>query len=478
MRKAGLIFSCILGLALTLSGQEPVHSQGQSLLFLPEGNYTRAEIACRVREEDEAFLPAEGRGLVQGEFRATARHRLDSLSRVEGSVLYERGVKRAVRWNTSSDWALLAPYVTLDSLGGDLQKEQYSFHARYARHLGKAFAEGAIDYRALHEYRDFDPRPRNVTADLSFFLAGGVRVGRSALSLEAAYRKYHQNDDLEFMDPRGHNTTIFHYLGLGCHYDRFSASTASMDIRFRGEGFSAALRLEPQDGTGWTGRLSYSWLDIVRQVKGQNEAPMSSLLHQDLRLQGAYKWTRASVSAELSYRLKQGTENVLDQTGAFLPLLELTLFREAVWDAGLAATLVSGGWTWAPTASFVSRQAEGIYPARHFSLCYLEARLPVTYAAPSDGPWTWDAGLTLGAHGCLAADYDIPASLLDERFQAYYAGMYERFSDHAASAVLRGRIARRISTDLMLQLGAEAGYTHYFSAHHCLTVLLSFGIMF
>ncbi|MCR5351217.1 MAG: hypothetical protein K6E35_01815 [Bacteroidales bacterium] len=477
MRNRGILSVYLLALALTLDAQEPVRSQGQSLLFRPDGDFTRAELGGRIRTEDEAFLPAEGRGLVQGEFRATARHWLDSLSRVEGSVLYERGVKRAVRWNTSSDWALLAPYVTLDSLGGDLQKEQYSFQARYARTIGRAFAEAAIRYRALHEYRDFDPRPRNITADLEFLLSGGVRVGRSALALEAGYRKYHQNGFLSFMDPHGHNTSIIHYLGLGRHYDRFSGSSASMDIRFRGDGFSAALRLEPRDGMGWTGCLSYTWLDIVRQVKGQNEAPMSSLLHQKLLLRGGYKWGHASVFADLSYRLRQGTEHVLDQTGAFLPLLDLTLYLEPTWEAALSGTVESSGWIWAPSARFASRRAEGIYPARHLALRYVEAQLPVAYVAP-DGPWTWNAGLTLGAHATLSSACQIPDSLLDERFREYYSQMYARFSDHALSASLRGGIERHLRDGLSLLLAAEAGYTHYFTGHYRIDGHLSFGIMF
>ncbi len=475
MKYISSIIAVTLLLALPLAAQQPVRTQGQSLLFLPEGDFTRADAGCRVRSEDEAFLPAEGRGLVQGEFELAARHRLDSLSRVEGFARYERGVKRAVRWNTSSDWALLAPYVTLDTLGGDLQKEQYTFRARYARTLGAAFAEGAISYRALHEYRDFDPRPRNVTADLELTLAGGVRTGRSALSLEAGYRKYHQNGMLDFKDPRGHNTAIFHWLGLGSHYTRLSPS---LDIRFRGEGFSTALRLEPIDGTGWTGRLSYTWLDIVRHAKGQNEAPMSSLLSQELALGGGYKWRRASLAANLSYRLRQGTENVLDGTGSYLSLAELTLYREPAFEAALSGTLESGRWTWAPSARYVHRTAEGVYPARDFTLSYTEMLLAAAYSTASDGPWAFDAGLSLGGHVTLDSGYHIPASLLDDRFRSYYDGLYERFADHALSAALRGAVSRRIAADLRLRLGAAAGYTHYFTGHRRIDAHLTVGIVF
>ena len=474
MRYCLSILTALL-LALPLSAQQSVREQGQSLLFLPEGDFTCAEAGFRVRSEDAAFLPAEGRGLVQGEFLLTARHRLDSLSRVEGSAGYERGVKRAVCWNSSSDWALLAPYVTLDTLGGDLQKEQYTFRARYARRIGKAFATGAVSYRALHEYRDFDPRPRNVTADLEILVGGGLQAGRSALSLEAGYRKYHQNGDISFMDPRGHNTAVFHWLALGNHYARLSPS---LGIRFRGEGFSAALRLEPLDGTGWTGRLSYTWLDIVRHAKGQNEAPMSSLLHQDLTLGGGYKWQHASVAADFSYRLKQGTEHVLDGVGSYLSLAELTLYREPAFEAALSGTVESGAWTWAPFARFVSRSAEGLYPARDFSLSYAEMLLAATYSTHPEGPWAFDAGLSLGGHVTLAGGYHIPASLLDDKFQAYYDTLYERFTDHAASATLRGAVSRRVAGDLWLRLAAEAGYTHYFTGHRRTDALLTLGIIF
>ena len=334
MRKCWLILALLTGVTLPLAGQ--VRSEGQTLLFQPEENRTRTQVGFRMREEDDACLPAEGKGLLQGEFRAHSRHSLDSIHRVEGHASYERGVKRAVNWNTSSDWDLLAPYITLDTVGGDLQKEQYRFAARFASRPGRFFYSLWADYRALHEYRNVDPRPRNITADLQVSAQGGLQMGAYALSLEAGYRRYHQSEDVEFMDPRGNNTSVLHYLGFGRYSTRFSGAKKNTAVRFNGNGFTARLVLEPVNGLGWIGGASYAWLQVARHLPGNNETPITQLLNQEFALWGGHKWSQAYLRADAQLRLRTGTENIVDQTSAFNVLAGLPMLQALSWKASVS----------------------------------------------------------------------------------------------------------------------------------------------
>ncbi len=89
------------------------------------------------RHEDEAFDPAQGDGALSGMFRVESYLRLDSRSAVFAGADYTNGTQRNVRWNSTSDYRLLYPYILADSIGGDLKQEQYHFYGGYTRMDGR-----------------------------------------------------------------------------------------------------------------------------------------------------------------------------------------------------------------------------------------------------------------------------------------------------------------------------------------------------
>ena len=480
MKRLALILLFVAGAVLPLASEE--RPDGQTLLFRPQQNRTRAQIGFRLREEDDAYLPAEGKGLVQGEFRAYSCHSLDSARRVEGRASYERGVKRAVCWNTSSDWNLLAPYITLDTLGGDLQKEQYSFSARFASRPGRFFYSLWADYRALHEYRDVDPRPRNITADLQVSAQGGVQAGRYAWSLEAGYRKYHQSNSTEFLDPRGNNTSILHYLGFGRYSARFSGAKKSTAVNFNGNGFGARLVLEPVDGLGWIAGGSYSRLRIVRHLPGNNETPVSELLVQDISLYGGHKWKQAHIRADASVRVKNGTENIIDPSSAFLKLAGLPMYQACSWKAALsgAKNWPAGRLAWsvvprlAYSGTLLANAAPGASMSFHHAQVSAAGR-----AAFGLGSWRFLAEGDLAARLCLASGLDVARLPLDERFEAHLSHLHARWKGHSLRAGFGARASREITKEMTLYIRPEAAYTRFLPERHyrwdaCLAIGIEF----
>lgn len=479
MKRAFLILLFILPATLA-GGQELVLQEGQSLPFKKERSFTRAEAGFRFRTEDDVYLPQEGNGLSQGEFHASSHRRLDSLSVIEGMASYERGLKRSVSWNTSSDWALLAPYVTVDSVGGDLQREQYRFGAHYARRQGRAFYSGAIAYRALHEFRDVDPRPRNITSDLSLDLQGGLQNGVYALSLTAGYRKYHQDQDIEFLDPRGNNTAIIHSLGLGRNYGRFSASSSSMDVRFRGNGFGIKAVLEPVSGLGWMGGASWKLFLVDRQLKGQNEAPMSTLSVNTFDAYCGRKISSgrfcASYKAEASLRLKHGTEHVLDHTGSFKSLVDLPMYEESLFKAGVSSILSWGtGVTLVPRIGFTSLLASGAAPESYLSISALDVFARALYKWDR-GAWNYCMGASALLNARLSSSMLLPE--LDERTSAHYNHVFSRWEDSFTVAEASFLASCRLLKDLEIYSRPELGAAFYFKGHYCLRAYLCIGIMF
>ena len=175
----GLLISLSLLLPATdsLSAVQRSYARGEKVrvseggsaaayLFGPDATYTAAAASWNYGNDLSPLVREEGRGLSEGRIDIGILVRLDSLSAVRGKVRYANGVKRGVLWNSSSDYSTLYPYVMADTVGGDLRKEEYVFSGGYTARRGRFHwgAEGA--YRALHEYRQADPRPRNIVSDL------------------------------------------------------------------------------------------------------------------------------------------------------------------------------------------------------------------------------------------------------------------------------------------------------------------------
>ena len=449
-------------------------SEGQTILIRPEENRTAAQAGWRSRTEDDALLPAEGRALSQAEFRARAEHSLDSLRRVEGGVSYERGVKRGVRWNTSSDWELLAPYVTVDSVGGDLQKEQYRFFARYASRSGERWMLSLFtDYRALHEYRAVDPRPRNITADLLLGAGGGLITGDYAISLEAGWRIYHQSGNVDFKSPLGMNTAIIHDLGFGRSMARFSGASSSMDVRYRGGGLKVSAVLEPVSRLGWIAGADYSYTDIVRHLKNQNETPLSSLRTHGLALYAGHKWQGALVRARLGSSLRRGLENAVDQTSAFGTAATLPLYRQHSVEAEIDAMVERQLWTVHPSLGFSGISASDLYPGSSFKASFAKAGA--------------DASLRLGktlsisagavAQLSLGGDFTL-LSTPDERTAQYLTHLAQRVSDSCAGGYLGAEAGFATRSRMIFFIRPQLGGTYYFSNHYRLDIQLFTGIKF
>ena len=206
----------------TAAGRDPLRLSAREwspAAFLLESIPQRswAEAGVDLRREDQAWLTQEGDAALQGFFRTENLHRFERSAVLMGAS-YERGVKRNVRWNETSDFTLLYPYVMADSVGGDLQREQYAFQGHYAGRSGDWTWGAGMAYRALHEYRQVDPRPRNVTSDFRVDGTAGRILGPYALALTLSCRRYHQLQNTAFVNPKGANTTLFHMTGLGSHF--------------------------------------------------------------------------------------------------------------------------------------------------------------------------------------------------------------------------------------------------------------------
>lgn len=388
-----------------------------SVLYRKTYSFSQAGLSYKVRREDKPVLYQLGDGEDIFGFSASSYLRLDGKSVAYADVRYGNGVIRNVLWNSSSDFLLLYPYVMADTVGGNLRTEEYCFSGGYSGRKGKLIFGGSMSYRALHEFRKIDPRPRNITSDFSATASCGYHFGGYVLSVSADVRIYRQNSDIEFYNENGANTSEIPMTGLGSYYGRFSGTGAYLDNLHRGGGYSVSLSLVPAGIYGFSASIYYRNFSVSRLLKGQNDAPLTELHIREPGFICTYKRKSGKVSAGfflsggVSFRngdemiLDNGASNIYNVLGrinmysAYAPFGRVGFVLQREYGevrAGLMPT------AWISSHSFSYR-----YPFREMKITSGDFTLPLKVDIPFR---SFVAGIGLSAGYCAVFDslFDIP----------------------------------------------------------------------
>lgn len=270
----------------------------------------------------EAALAQEGDGYDGFGFAARSFVRTGPKGRVFGEAGYDNGTRRNVRWNETADFDLLGPYVTADSVGGDLKVERYRFSGGYAHTTDRWSWAARLDYRAQLEYREVDPRPRNVVSDLTGSLAAARSVGAGyRLSIAARGRKYGQRGDIAFYNDM-HQATVYHMTGLGRDYVRFAGIQTS--AYYAGWGVGGSIDLFPAAREGFSASVAYDYFTFRKEMSGMNNLPLVTMADGTLQASLAYRGSGSAVAwgaeARGGYRRRVGQEHLFgDPTGNIYP---------------------------------------------------------------------------------------------------------------------------------------------------------------
>ena len=275
-------------------------------------SYSSLSISGDWDNESRALNAQEGDGWGGFKVAADSYVRMSDASRIWGNAYYHNGERKNVQWNESADYDLIYPYVMADTIGGDIKSETYFFEGGYAASHGRWTFGGEFSYRALLEYRDVDPRPRNSIADLQGKAGASYQFNkRYAVALSAEAHKYKQNGDITYYNELGVSKT-FHLSGLGTSYTRFDGTRNT--VRYQGHIFGAGLDLLPvkSDG-GWTSSVSYQHAFYEKILPGANDLTLNEL--DEDRYQGEIAWTSATtrnhswgIKANAEFRDRKGTE--------------------------------------------------------------------------------------------------------------------------------------------------------------------------
>ncbi len=449
-------------------------------LFSPFGTYTSASASWVRRGEEAPLLQEEGRIAGEGVIDIETLVRLNDNSAVRGSVQYRNGIKKGVMWNSSSDYDVVHPYAVADSVGGDVRREEYSFSGGYAARSGRLHYGFEGSYRALHEYRMVDPRPRNIVSDLAFSsaLGYGIFPGYN-LDLTATYRRYSQSQNISFYNQKGSNSSVFHLTGLGNHFKRFEGGTSAYtSTRYVGNGVELALGLFPSDIYGWRTDLYYNFFDLVHHLPNQNEVPYTELY--TITAGGSVSYVSRlnrmdyALEAHAHYESRTGQESVIDNgsAGRFLELMRFAMYSSDILKAGLQASAQTGAevrkWSLEGTCDYVYLNSGYTYPYRSLRTRGIDANLKAGYMVRRAANLL-NVNMEFGRYQSFGAAMTIPAEYTLDKLFAFYSDRRARMACSSWSGGLSLRWEREIGgsslfalTDaryVLLDGGADALYT-------------------
>lgn len=335
---------------------------------------------------DEAYIVEQGYEDRSVNIGADSYSHLSDKIKVYGSAYYEESHNNMMVWSNNIDYSIIYPYVTADSIGGDMRSKKYFFNGGYTQQFGDWNVGGEASYRVIVAYRDKDPRPRNIVSDFNAKV-GATRVVNSYIAgLSVGIRSYNQNSDVSYYADKG-STSLYHMLGLGTDYVRFSGSYD--DVDFKGYALSASIDLIPRENYGLKFSVGGDYLNLTKYITNLNSAPINEI--HEMELTSALSWLSTVGSFEYGAMIdgniknRQGQENILgDALANVYPVIsEQTPFTANTID--LTASLLFGknilenkwGWRITPSCAYNSVSQEYVLTGRFFEIANFTPKVEV-----------------------------------------------------------------------------------------------------
>lgn len=286
---AGTLRADTAGMAesLLLSRLFPMAFNGaSSVQFRLPFSLNGISVSYTSEKGDYATNEKLGSGSSAGIFRADAYMKYKS-STLHGFALYENGDISNIKWNETSDYKMVYPYLTADAIGGDMKYEHYDFGGGYADSKNRLEWGVYLSYEAGQYYRNVDPRPKNLTGTLTIKGGAGYRFHKNYIvSATAAYERYTQSNSVKFVSEMG-EAKIYHLTGMGTHYVRFAGN--GLTAHYSGNAFSGTLNIIPGFGKGLIFSAEARHYGFGKILDDLNKLPLATAKENSLRLEVGWR---------------------------------------------------------------------------------------------------------------------------------------------------------------------------------------------
>ena len=327
----------------------------------------------------EALVMQQGNGESIYQLFATSRIQLSKETTVWGDASYRSGTKKNIRWNSSADYDLLYPYIMADSVGGNLNTERYQFSGGYATKLGRFDVGGEVRFRAEHEYRNIDPRPRNIVSDLSIRLGASTPMNHYTLGVGINGEIYKQTSSVSFYREAG-DISEYQMTGLGTYYNRFVGSVSQ--IYYNGGTVGADINLTPTSNNGLYLNGSIQSKRYKRIAASLNSLPLTTLYVNQYNAQTGWIQQHGqrllNLFGGLKYESRRGIEHVAGNASSsnYPVLLDLAMYHNNNADYYVGATVERHSnidWKIQTKVGYTDYNARYRYPERQMSMAKVYA---------------------------------------------------------------------------------------------------------
>lgn len=289
-----------------------------------------------------------------------------------GNATYENIKVQDLKFNETSDYHLVFPYLIADSVGGNLNAEVYQFSGGIAKEIGNWVLAGEAGYKANLSHRKRDPRPDNNSSDIyaqigaSYFLTPTYLI-----SAHVGGRFYKQRNTLDFISEKG-RPQVFYFNGLAA-YNRLLSGSFNPPGQFiyNVNGINANLSIASKNDSGFMAEVG------VSQNSGKRTLPLSSANAND--------WTDQVISGKLGYvnandswrygamakmdlQTRKGSEGLFNNdgavTGGYTKISEISSYRYYNFQYNLEAFIGKENWSIKPFATFTQIKEQYLNPFR------------------------------------------------------------------------------------------------------------------
>lgn len=423
-------------------------------------------------------LPQLGDGGRKWTMSAQSFQHLSANDYVWGQATYDNGRRYDVRWNETSDFLLVYPYVMADGRGGDLKYEQYALNGGYARRLHQWHLGFSLGYRALSEYRQNDPRPNNTVADLSGSFSLGYATGTHAIAASVKAGKYKQTNELVYFNDLGAQME-YHLTGLGNDFARFSGN--NNNTFYKGYRIGGSIGTTPISGKGLSGGISYQYMDLEKIISDLNRLPLNHIGEHTWR--GEIAWQQAIYGVKVcgEYATRTGRDNIFgDASGNVYPKIGT---RE-MYDSNHTYVNLTGfyepesvnklSWGVSPQVSYTSFHSTHADSGNRFDTSHIH------YGLAANGSWMQGknrVGLTVSAEH--RAHLDSKLHLYDTttpELETTLLGIYQYMHDGETRLSVSTRFDHAIKESMAIYVKAAWEHDFFSKNHHSNEMSVTMGI--
>jgi hypothetical protein len=345
--------------------------------------------------------------------------KLNKNTTVWGNTSYNNGLKNNIKWNSTSDFLLLYPYVMADTIGGNLYNERYIFSGGCAIKLGRIVIGESMGFRAEQEYRTTDPRPRSIVTDLALNLGMSYNVGKYIIGAGLGGVFYKQTNSVSFFKESG-VIPEYQMLGLGMDYKRFAGRNTS--VYYKATGFSCDINLKPSIPSGAYFSVNYNYTPYRRILLNLNSLPISTLYLYHYVSELGWKHIAKfgwNGFVGLDYEKRLGDEHIAGNSSAleYAVITDMTMYRSRISNLYLGGGFnIRGKSEWNVVGKIGSKDYHFSYeyPSRSMTFSKLYTNITTQMIGNISNYIIIDCGLSSSYYWNFDKNMNMPYATMDK----------------------------------------------------------------